>query len=67
MESISNSNGYNSKTIKNKYTIDSNNYDKEVLKEKNKIKIYKMPEELHFYYISSIQDGKKNEIELEGE
>ncbi len=67
LESISNSNGYNSKTIKNKYTIDSNNFDKEVLKQNKKIKIYKMPEELHFYYISSIQDGKKNEIELEGE
>jgi hypothetical protein len=66
LESIGNTKTYNSKTIKNKYTIDSNNANKD-LKLNTKNKLYKCPEELHFYYITALQEGKKNEIEFEGE
>ena len=37
------------------------------MKQIKKNKIYKCPEELHFYYISVLQEGKKNENEFEGE
>ena len=67
LESICNSKGYNSKTIRNKYTIDSNDANKDSLKKNIKKKVYKCPEELHFYYITAIQEGRKNEIEFEGE
>ena len=66
LESINNSNA-NTKTIKNKFTIESIQFNKESLLEKKKNKLYKCPEELHFYYISVLQEGKKNEIEFEGE
>ena len=66
LESINNSNA-NEKTIKNKFTIDSIQFNQDSLIQKRKNKLYKCPEELHFYYITVLQEGKKNEIEFEGE
>ena len=66
LESINNSNT-NTKTIKNKFTIDSIQFNQDSLIQKKKNKLNKCPEELHFYYITVLQEGKKNEIEFEGE
>ena len=66
LESINNSNA-NTKTIKNKITIDSIQFNQDSLIQKKKNKLNKCPEELHFYYITVLQEGKKNEIEFEGE
>jgi hypothetical protein len=67
LESISNSDEIKIKTKNRIITIDSKNLNSDIIKSVKKNKIYKCPEELHFYYISVIQEGKKNEIELEGE
>ena len=67
IESIGNSNNYDSNLINRKFTIDSNKINKDYLKQIKKNKLYKCPEELHFYYISVLQEGKKNEFEFEGE
>jgi hypothetical protein len=56
---------YDSKTIKTKFTLDSIETNQEYLKENKKG--YKCPEELHFYYITVLQEGKKNENSFEGE
>ena len=66
IESIGNSNNYDSKIINRKFTIDSNKVNKDYLKQNKKNK-YKCPEELHFYYITVLQEGKKNEFDFEGE
>ena len=66
IESIGNSNNYDSKIINRKFTIDSNKVNKDYLKQNKKNK-YKCPEELHFYYITVLQEGKKNEFNFEGE
>ena len=66
LESINNSNP-NGKTIKNKFTIDSIQINQDALIQKKKNKLYKCPEELHFYYITVLQEGKKNENVFEGE
>ena len=65
LESISNYD--DTKNINRKFTIDSKDYVKDNVKQVKKNKVYKCPEELHFYYISVLQEGKKNEIEFEGE
>lgn len=67
IESIGNSNNCDSKLVNRKFTIDSNKLNKDYLKQVKKNKLYKCPEELHFYYISVLQEGKKNEFEFEGE
>jgi hypothetical protein len=67
LESICNSNSDDSKIKKRKFTIDSKELNKDNMKQIKKNKIYKCPEELHFYYISVLQEGKKNENEFEGE
>ena len=67
IESIGNSNNYDSKIINRKFTIDSNKVNKDYLKQNKKNKLYKCPEELHFYYITVLQEGKKNEFDFEGE
>ncbi len=67
IESIGNSNNNDPKIINRKLTIDSNKINKDYLKQIKKNKLYKCPEELHFYYISVLQEGKKNEFEFEGE
>ena len=56
---------YDSKTIKTKFTLDSIEYNQDYLKEIKKVK--KCPEELHFYYVTVLQEGKKNENSFEGE
>ena len=66
IESIGNANNYDSKIINRKFTIDSNKVNKDYLKQNKKNK-YKCPEELHFYYITVLQEGKKNEFDFEGE
>ena len=67
LESISNCDEIKDKTKNRKFTIDSKNLTTDNLKSVKKNKIYKCPEELHFYYISVLQEGKKNETEFEGE
>ena len=67
IESIGNAHNFDSKLINRKFTIDSNKLNKDYLKQAKKNKLYKCPEELHFYYISVLQEGKKNEFEFEGE
>lgn len=67
LESICNSNCDDSKIKKRKFTIDSKELNKDNMKQIKKNKIYKCPEELHFYYITVLQEGKKNENEFEGE
>ena len=67
IESIGNSNNNDPKIINRKLTIDSNKVNKDYLKQIKKNKLYKCPEELHFYYSSVLQEGKKNEFEFEGE
>ena len=56
---------YDSKTIKTKFTLDSIETNQDYLKEKKKCN--KCPEELHFYYVTVLQEGKKNENSFEGE
>ena len=56
---------YDSKTIKTKFTLDSIETNQDYLKENKKGK--KCPEELHFYYVTVLQEGKKNENSFEGE
>lgn len=56
---------YDSKTIKTKFTLDSIETNQDYLKEKKKGN--KCPEELHFYYVTVLQEGKKNENSFEGE
>jgi hypothetical protein len=67
LESISNSDEIKIKNKNRILTIVSKNLNTDINKTVKKNKIYKCPEELHFYYISVIKEGKKNEIELEGE
>lgn len=67
IESIGNTNSYEQKITNRKFTIDPNKVSKDHLKITQKNKINKCPEELHFYYISVLQEGKKNEYDLEGE
>ena len=67
LESISSS---NCEDLKNKriFTINSKELNKDNIKQvKKNNKPYKCPEELHFYYITVLQEGKKNEIGYEGE
>ena len=67
LESISNSNE-DAMDKKNKiFTIDSKYFNTSNMKPFKNNKEYKCPEELHFYYISVLQEGKKNEGEFEGE
>ena len=66
IESIGNSNNNDPKIINRKLTIDSNKVNKDYLNQNKKNK-YKCPEELHFYYITVLQEGKKNEFNFEGE
>ena len=56
---------YDSKTIKTKFTLDSIETNQDYLKKKKKGN--KCPEELHFYYVTVLQEGKKNENSFEGE
>lgn len=56
---------YDSKTIKTKFTLDSIETNQDYLKENKKVN--KCPEELHFYYVTVLQEGKKNENSFEGE
>ena len=59
-----------SHSIKRKYTIDtkeSDNLNKSHLIHKKKIKVKKCPEELHFYYVSLLQEAKREGSELEEE
>jgi len=56
---------YDSKTIKTKFTLDSIETNQDYLKENKKGN--KCPEELHFYYVTVLQEGKKNENSFEGE
>ena len=64
LENIGNSNGYNSDMENKKIKIDSN---KDNIKESKTEKVYKCPEELHYYYVKVLQNGKKNEGNFEGE
>jgi hypothetical protein len=66
LESISNANSEDSKN-KRTFTINSKELNKNNIKQVKKNKSLKCPEELHFYYITVLQEGKKNEIEYEGE
>lgn len=62
LESIGSSEEYNSDLNKNLFKVVKYN-----LKKSKKEKLYKCPEELHYYYVIALQKGKKSELEFEGE
>ena len=67
LESIDNSNVKDTKTLKTKFTLDSIETNIDCNKQIKKNKICKCPEELHFYFITVLQEGKKSENDFEVE
>lgn len=67
LESITNQSTSDSKIKKLKKTSDINLTEIDSYVSKSKRGRKKFPEEIHFFFVHMMQEGKKNELELEGE